>query len=125
MYQYVADAAYPYDDGRYGHRHGDGPSFRGYGIVGLQYDHNQRYPDAKRYLQLQYPPDGGLRAGSGDGNHRGEREYGISGVFCADAVHPYGTDGYHARDDGRDGDWFGNGSSFGRDGGVGVQYGHN
>jgi hypothetical protein len=66
----------------------------------------------------------GKRAGSGDGTDRGEREYGISGVFCAYAVHPYGTDGYHARDDGRDGDWFGNGSSFGRDGGVGLQYDH-
>ena len=52
MYQYAPDGDHAYDHGCDRDRYADGSSCRGYGVVGVEYDHDQRYADGLGYLYL-------------------------------------------------------------------------
>ena len=105
MRGYLAACTYTRHDGGDGHRSGKWPSGRGYSVVGIGPDHDQRHADAERDVQLQYPLDGGLRHGVCDGHHhRKPHEYGSRIPVHGKPLHQHAAYTYCACDDGGYGD---------------------
>jgi hypothetical protein len=50
LYQYAINLHYAYHNQGYGHRYSDGIASWGYGVMGFEYDYNQRHTDGFRDL---------------------------------------------------------------------------